>query len=104
AQELKADLPHGLRPTVFARDLIEAALKGLSKEEILPVQGQNIVVLDRIKHPIGKRDLDIEHAPVACLTDDFKGADEPEGAQVLPTPLADARLDLGAFQAAQSIA
>jgi hypothetical protein len=50
------------------------------------------------------RDLDIEHAPAARLTDDLKSADEPEGAQVLLTPLADARLDLGAFQAAQSIA
>lgn len=104
AQELKADLPLALRPAMLARDLIEAALKGFAQEEILPVEGQNIVVLDRIEHPIGERDLDIEHAPVACLADDFKGTDKPEGAQVLLTPLADARLDLGAFQAAQGIA
>ncbi len=80
AQELKADLPHRLRPAMLARDLIEAALKGFAQEEVLPVERQNIVVLNRIEHPIGKRDLDIKHAPVACLSDDLKGADKPEGA------------------------
>ena len=104
AQELKADPPGRLCPAMFARNFIEATLQRLAKEELLPAKGQNIVVLDRIEHPISKRDLDIKHAPISCLSHDFKGADEPKGAQVFLTPLADARLNLCAFQAAQSIA
>ena len=86
-------LPLCLRSAVLACELVEATLEWFSEEEILLVESENMVVLDGIKHPIRKGDLNVEHSAFAGFPNDLGGLDQTKDLEVLLTALANVRLD-----------
>ena len=82
---------------MFSRELVHAPLQRLSEPEIVAVQGQDFLVIDRVEHPVRELDLDLLHAPVPGLAHDGGAIDDAEDVELFRAAGDDVGLDLRAL-------
>ena len=86
---------------MLACNLIQPPFERLAQFEILAVQCQDVVVLNRIKHPVRQRDFNIKHSAIAGFLHNLGRVDQAEYLEVFLAALAQIGFNLCALQTAQ---
>src|SRR6056297_178509 len=97
-QHRHGDTPFLLAATMFARQLVDAALQRFAQAEIFARQRQHLLRADRVEDPVAELDLDLLHAPVAGFAHDPGAFDQAEGLEDLLAPGGDVGRDARARQ------
>ena len=83
---------------MFAGQFVNSPFEGFPESEIVAVQREDFLVPNRVEHPIGELDLDLLHAAVAGLPDDFRAIDQAEDLKGFLASRDDVRGNLSAPQ------